>query len=316
MRLTCPTCGARYDIDDDLIPSGGRDVQCSNCNATWFQLGTPRRPATVEPLRVDRKGDGAASDQPVLPSDAEDEAGGEATADADAREGADEPAPEGRAESVRDVLAEERAFEVRAREAEKAAAEGEGEDRGPAVDPALGRMLAGTGKGQQARGEPEAASEGARERARIAAAAALARSRDRGANAGATEDGGSRAVAMASAAPDPVAPSPPSPPRPRRDRLPDIATVEEPVARRNRRDPGDDAWADEGPRGGFATGFLGVIAIVAILLAAYVFAADIAAAAPDVARPLDAYVAFVDAQRATLARGVEALTIRLSGLAD
>lgn len=37
MRLICPNCGARYDVADDVIPKGGRDVQCSNCTKTWFQ---------------------------------------------------------------------------------------------------------------------------------------------------------------------------------------------------------------------------------------------------------------------------------------
>lgn len=37
MRLTCPNCGAQYEVPDDVIPSGGRDVQCSNCGSTWFQ---------------------------------------------------------------------------------------------------------------------------------------------------------------------------------------------------------------------------------------------------------------------------------------
>ncbi len=39
MRLTCPNCGARYEIDDALIPEEGRDVQCSNCSTNWFQSG-------------------------------------------------------------------------------------------------------------------------------------------------------------------------------------------------------------------------------------------------------------------------------------
>lgn len=37
MRLTCPNCGAQYEVQDDVIPSAGRDVQCSNCGSTWFQ---------------------------------------------------------------------------------------------------------------------------------------------------------------------------------------------------------------------------------------------------------------------------------------
>ena len=37
MRLTCPNCGAQYEVSDDIIPETGRDVQCSNCGHTWFQ---------------------------------------------------------------------------------------------------------------------------------------------------------------------------------------------------------------------------------------------------------------------------------------
>lgn len=39
MRLTCPNCSARYEVDDTLVPPEGRDVQCSNCATTWFQPG-------------------------------------------------------------------------------------------------------------------------------------------------------------------------------------------------------------------------------------------------------------------------------------
>jgi predicted Zn finger-like uncharacterized protein len=39
MRLTCPNCGARYEVADSMVPPEGRDVQCSNCSTTWFQPG-------------------------------------------------------------------------------------------------------------------------------------------------------------------------------------------------------------------------------------------------------------------------------------
>ncbi len=38
MRLICPNCGAQYEVGDDVIPSAGRDVQCSNCGHTWFEI--------------------------------------------------------------------------------------------------------------------------------------------------------------------------------------------------------------------------------------------------------------------------------------
>lgn len=37
MRLTCPNCGAEYEVPDEVIPTSGRDVQCSNCGDTWYQ---------------------------------------------------------------------------------------------------------------------------------------------------------------------------------------------------------------------------------------------------------------------------------------
>lgn len=38
MRLICPNCDAQYEVKDDVIPMNGRDVQCSNCDKTWYQL--------------------------------------------------------------------------------------------------------------------------------------------------------------------------------------------------------------------------------------------------------------------------------------
>ncbi|PIE06811.1 MAG: hypothetical protein CSA74_10105 [Rhodobacterales bacterium] len=38
MRLVCPNCGAQYEVDDRVIPEGGRDVQCSSCGDAWYQM--------------------------------------------------------------------------------------------------------------------------------------------------------------------------------------------------------------------------------------------------------------------------------------
>lgn len=37
MRLICPNCGAEYEVPVEVVPTTGRDVQCSNCGDTWFQ---------------------------------------------------------------------------------------------------------------------------------------------------------------------------------------------------------------------------------------------------------------------------------------
>lgn len=46
MRLTCPRCGAQYEIPEAVIPTGGREVECSACGNVWHQpapaAATPR----------------------------------------------------------------------------------------------------------------------------------------------------------------------------------------------------------------------------------------------------------------------------------
>ncbi len=41
MRLTCPNCGAQYEVARDAVPPEGRDVQCSNCGVTWLAMPEP-----------------------------------------------------------------------------------------------------------------------------------------------------------------------------------------------------------------------------------------------------------------------------------
>ncbi|WP_170474920.1 zinc-ribbon domain-containing protein [Ruegeria arenilitoris] len=51
MRLTCPNCSAQYEVPDDVIPENGRDVQCSNCEHTWFQAKNQETTDTPEPVQ-------------------------------------------------------------------------------------------------------------------------------------------------------------------------------------------------------------------------------------------------------------------------
>ena len=50
MRLLCPKCEADYEVSDDIIPSEGRDVQCSSCDETWF---VKSRTALLERRTID-----------------------------------------------------------------------------------------------------------------------------------------------------------------------------------------------------------------------------------------------------------------------
>jgi predicted Zn finger-like uncharacterized protein len=51
MRLICPNCDAQYEVSDSAIPAGGRDVQCSNCGNTWYQL--PSQAVSLSPRSRD-----------------------------------------------------------------------------------------------------------------------------------------------------------------------------------------------------------------------------------------------------------------------
>lgn len=45
MRLICPNCTAQYEVDATMIPDEGRDVQCSNCGHTWYELAPQAKEA-------------------------------------------------------------------------------------------------------------------------------------------------------------------------------------------------------------------------------------------------------------------------------
>ena len=55
LQLTCPNCGAQYEVPDEVIPTSGRDVQCSNCGDTWFQHHPDHvpEPQTAEPAEAE-----------------------------------------------------------------------------------------------------------------------------------------------------------------------------------------------------------------------------------------------------------------------
>ena len=36
MIINCPSCNKKFKIDDSLIPSKGRNLQCGSCNYSWF----------------------------------------------------------------------------------------------------------------------------------------------------------------------------------------------------------------------------------------------------------------------------------------
>ncbi|MEL7099768.1 MAG: zinc-ribbon domain-containing protein [Pseudomonadota bacterium] len=99
MRLSCPNCDAQYEVPADVIPVEGRDVQCSNCGQTWFQhhpdhVPEPEPEPAPEPEAV-------AEERVAAPPDPETE------------HKAREIDP-----SIAEILRQEAAQEVKAREAD------------------------------------------------------------------------------------------------------------------------------------------------------------------------------------------------------
>ncbi len=70
MRITCPSCGTQYDVDENDIAFSGQEVQCSECQEIWIQkrdgsvlaLDTDEPEETVAP-----KGDEAPAEEPAEP---------------------------------------------------------------------------------------------------------------------------------------------------------------------------------------------------------------------------------------------------------
>ena len=78
MRLSCPNCGAQYEVPLEVIPTAGRDVQCSNCGHTWFQIHPD------EDIELAEEVGGSIPDHGWMPSGTE-------AGDVVAREAAEDP---------------------------------------------------------------------------------------------------------------------------------------------------------------------------------------------------------------------------------
>lgn len=322
-----------------MIPSGGRDVQCSNCGTTWFQDGRARQATAAEERAVRRPGRRAPeADTAAAASEAVPKAAA--------------PEPRRMAEGdTRDILQAERDREDRIRARATAAAEvaSEGPDTDPATQPSDVEAVPGDD------GDPR--ERAAAERARMAAAATVARARDDTVetegpdhpleadppasrdDAAAPDDGTDDAIAealrdaadtddgpyddpaAAHADPEVADPAGPAPARStRRELLPDIEEINSSLRPDERALEAEAAAAEAAghaqtapqARSGFRIGFLTVGLVILAFVGVYIFADAIAAAVPQAAAALDGYVSFVDAQRIALETGAEALVDRIA----
>ncbi len=286
MRLICPNCGAQYEVPVDVIPTGGRDVQCSNCGHTWFQAHPDDDTDLAEELNQpvpdsdwEPEQDSAPETPTVPPRQHPDDAAPVAVASAPDTlpDASSQPVRQRKLDpDVADVLREEREHEARIRAEEAGALESQ---------PDLG--LTAPDEDEQAR------------RARQA--------RDRMARMRGEDNDGARAAAEAAAAA--AAGS-------RRELLPDVEEINQTLRSANEPRVVDQVDRREPPEnrregGGFARGFFLIVLLVAAAVAIYVSAPQISAAVPQAAPALESYVTTVDNGRIWLDEQVTALMMRL-----
>lgn len=272
MRLICTNCDAQYEVDDSVIPEGGRDVQCSNCGHAWFQPG-----------RFDGPADGGNGAPEAASAPPEPAGGGYVEDDeaADIPEDTREVEPSGEGAGVPPaampppssqldddmlaILREEAERETRARRAEGTA------DLEMQADLGL----------------PEAGAVRSDRRDAAGSAADVAE--------GPHGAGGDERVADLSAADDDL------PRGHRRELLPDIETINSTLRATNARTDDDDGI--ETPevkareRGGFRLGFSISLIVAVVLLALYVLAPSLAQQVPALSPALSAYVSAINEAR-------------------
>ncbi|MEM7642494.1 MAG: zinc-ribbon domain-containing protein [Pseudomonadota bacterium] len=289
MRITCPNCNAQYEIAADVIPADGRDVQCSNCGTTWYQEGRGREAVAeaAAPRAAPRAPAGGADDSP----------------------------------KPRRPLADDRAMSILREERER-------EDRLRAAGPGAAQADGNTGDARQT---------AAREAARMSAAASVARARTTADTAlepvptvdddvadaiarimgdGQFDDeadgpGGTETSSQAAGSPASQSASPSS----RRELLPDIEEInsslrpDERAAEASAEAAAEagSAQKQKGGGSGFRLGFAAVIALMMVVVLAYLFAEPIAVAIPALGGAMESFVGAVERGRVGLEAGAESL---------
>ena len=327
MRLICPNCSAQYEIDASLIPDEGRDVQCSNCGHTWFELppappafadapapedvapeqepqsetdvtlaNEESEPASAEAddASVEPESEPEAGDQPVLQEETQPETE-EAPEDSD-REDDDAPSAAARAiaaasEDVDEDTSEADPF------AAAAAAGAAMQRRRPADAAALDILREEAERELSKRRAPPAASletqtdmqlDEVRKRDTPSRALRARMARE------ATEESGKKGKQKRQ---DPRVQSVDDGyEAPRRDLLPDIDEINSSLkARKGVRAASPEL--EERERRGFRSGFILMVAISIMLIFAYAWAPAIAGAVPALEGPLLVYVDVANAVR-------------------
>lgn len=316
MRLTCPSCEAKYEVPDDAIPDSGRDVQCANCGHAWFQTrsraisaSTPLaavpdpdpEPAREEP--VDTMPDAvaeAAAETVKAASEAADrnlEAAVAEAVGADSKKSSkkaktSEDAEVALAKAVSDPVPETAAADPEA----ETATEAETDPPPRAVDDKVLTIL-------REEAEREA-------KARRGENPSVESQPDLGIDASA----GPRKKVAAKKRETVAEVAKPSA---RRDLLPDVEEINSTLRPAEEPEPefvSGQGYADPVEAGGgFRAGFMLVISLTLLATALYISAGRLSSLVPALSGPLNGYVSFVDGLRLGLDGLIQSATVLISG---
>ncbi len=301
MRLTCPNCGAQYEVPDEVIPETGRDVQCSNCGDTWFQHHpdhvpdpSPDEDQDDARARTDEQPDYEADTGPGDDAVPQDHEAPETAPDTRPEASDHDEAPADTAEpprreldsSVRDILRQEAEREQQARAAETGG--------GLETQPDLGL---------DAQDEDRRTREA---KARMARLRGL-QSTDEGSTA--SPDEAARDTAEGGTAQQAA---PEIDPGSRSNLLPNIdeinSSLDRPSQRSEDMGAADAELAETAQqRGGFRRGFLWSVLLFVLLTLLYQFAPAIAGLSPALEGPMAGYVETVNGLRTWLQETVASL---------
>lgn len=271
MRLICPNCGAQYEVADDVIPESGRDVQCSNCGHTWFE-----NPGASEAAELGTEPEPAPEPAPEIEPEPEQATEPEPQPEPTPEPDRPEPAPRAREldPGVADILREEAEYEQAARQAEDNPIETQ-PDLDLSHDPEPQETEAVDPDEDRRSREARDRLAKLRGEPEIAAAVGATMAQDRDA--------------------------------PRRELLPDIEEINSslrPDAANTYADVEDDMPKQ---RSGFRRGFVLMVILAIIALAAYVFSPQISVAVPQIEPALTSYVTWVDGMRIWLDQQLQGL---------
>lgn len=333
MRITCPNCGAQYEVAAGVIPEGGREVQCSDCNHLWFVPGPESAApeavpqALPEPEAEPEPEPEAAPEPEPAPAPIEPQPAAPPASPPPAAPRAAETAPPRPALSaeVAAILREEAERERAARAADRS--------RAPVIE-TQGEL----GLESAVSAEAQRADEARRRMARLRSEPAPDPAPAAAAPVPDHVSAPVRTAPVLDAVPAPQpsavdtlpplaagqsAPAPISAPNPApipapipapdraaaRARLPDIEEINSSLRAAADRAPAmqADAAAADGDGRAFRYGFSLVLILATVATAVYVLAGQIGAAVPALAGPLDAYAARVDDLRLWLDLSLQSL---------